>query len=202
MKRRHKNIGQNQKGFSLVEILLAIVILSLIMTPILQVFLSSMSVSNKSRNLLGATEVAQMTLEVLNSKAMDGAGGIQEMITESGAHTLLPALDSYTPVNTAYGSVGFGSHAAFVSAVKASYGSSSAMLCLVSNTSDVKRFALHNVSYNGYTYDVVVSMTSAALQPTDEYFTYDVFLEVFEVKDGVHYNKRLLIMESAVVNKY
>ena len=201
MKRKHKVIGKNQKGFSLVEILLAIVILSLIVTPILQIFVSSMNISNRSRKLLGATEVAQMTLEVLNSKAMEGAGGIQEMITQSGAHVLLPALDTYVPANTSFGSTGFTEHSAFVGALKSAYGNNTSMLCLVSDTESVKRFSLHNVRHNGYQYDVVVSM-EADKEPSDEYFTYDVYLEVFDVKDGNHYNKRLLIMESAVINKY
>ena len=201
MKRENKRIGKNQKGFSLVEILLAIVILALIATPVLQVFVSSMNVSNRSRNLLGATEVAQMTLEVLNSKAMEGTNGIQEMLTDSGAHNLLPALGSYNPVNTPYGSTGFGSHASFVSALKSAYGNNTGMLCLVSDDGTNKRFALHNAVHNGYAYDVVVSMIPDA-EPGDEFYTYDVLLEVYEVKDGTHYNKRLLIMESAVVNKY
>lgn len=205
MKRKHKIFEENQKGFSLVEILLAIVILSLIITPILQVFISSMGVSNRSRELLGATEVAQMTLEVLNSKPMDstpGIQGIRDMLTESGAHTLLPSLDHYTPVNTPYGVTGFSTHASFVSALRSSYGNASEMLCIVSDTTNEKRFSLHNVTHNGYSYDVVVSMTSDAAQPDDKYYTYDVFLEVFEVNDGVHYSERLLIMESAVVNTY
>lgn len=196
----HKIMRKNQKGFSLVEILLAIVILSLVVTPILSVFISSMNISNRSRNLLGATEVAQMTLEVLNSKPMDGAGGIQFMLTDPGQHNILPALEEYKPTNTSFGS-GVSSHNGFVSALKSSYSTNSSELCLFADGGDSKRFSLHNVEHNSVVYDVVVSMTSN-MNPGDMYYTYDVFLEVYEVEEGAHYSNRLITMESAVVNMY
>lgn len=201
MKIKHKIKNAKHAGFSLVEILLAIVILALVITPILQTVLSSMSISNRSRNLLGATEVGQMTLEVLNSKAMEGTGGIEEMLTTSGIR-MLPAISSYVPTKVTYGSLSFSSHSSFVNAIKTNYANNDGKLCFVSNNESVKRFALHNVEHNGLEYDVVVSMTSTASEPTDKYFTYDVYLEVYEVKDGCHYNKRLISMESAVINKF
>lgn len=200
MKNVKKLIKKNQKGFSLVEILLAIVILSLVVTPILQVFVSSMSISGRSRDLLGATEVAQMTLEVLTSKSMDDAGGIKFMLTDPGQHVILPALSSYNPTNTAFGGSA-STHGGFVNSLKSSYSSNTNELCLYADGTDVKRFALHNVEHNNTVYDVVVSMT--ANPPAGAlYYTYDVYLEVFEAEDNVHYSKSLLAMESAVVNKY
>ncbi len=200
MKREKQILKKNQNGFSLVEILLAIVILSLIMTPILQIFVSSMNISNRSRRLLGATEVAQMTLEVLNSKPMDGAGGIQEMLTQAGSYTFLPAMSNYNTTNTSMGSVP-ADHDSFVTALQGSYVTNPNEICITAISEGEKFFALHNIVHNGYVYDVVVSMESNGVT-TDKYFTYDVFLEVYEAEAGNHYSKRLLTMESAVLNKY
>ena len=66
---------KNSKGFSLIEVLLAIVILGLVAAPILQMFVTSAQVNLNSRELMAATEVATMTMEHITSMKMDGGEG-------------------------------------------------------------------------------------------------------------------------------
>lgn len=206
---RKNNHTRKNRGFSLVEILLAIVILALILTPVLQIFTTSMSISNRSKRLLGATEVAEMTLEVLNSKPMEGVEGIQETFATAGSKVLLPAMgSSYVfSVSEDYISAST-SHEQYVIKLK-SYTTSVGVgaSCVYSVEGETLRFSLRNVVHNGYVYDVAISMVPQKNTMTDEYFSYDVFLEVYSAEkrdDGYyhHYDQKLLEMNSAVVNKY
>lgn len=68
------------KGFTLVEVLLAIVILGLIAVPILQMFFSSYKINEKSKRMLTAAELAQTTIEALSSQTYE------ENLTIKGTH--------------------------------------------------------------------------------------------------------------------
>ena len=68
---KKKKGRETNKGFSLVEVLLAIVILGLIAAPILQMFYSSYKINEKSKRLLTAAELAQTTMEALSSQTYD-----------------------------------------------------------------------------------------------------------------------------------
>ena len=71
---------ESNKGFSLVEVLLAIVILGIIAVPILQMFFSSYKINEKSKRMLTAAELAQTTIEALSSQTYD------ENVTIKGTH--------------------------------------------------------------------------------------------------------------------
>ena len=64
---RLKKPGAN-KGFSLIEVLAAIVILGLIAAPVLQMFYSSMAMNLKSKKYLAASELAQTAIENISSQ--------------------------------------------------------------------------------------------------------------------------------------
>lgn len=53
----------NNKGFSLIEVLAAFVLLTLIIGPFFTMFLQSARTNNLSNNILSATTVAQSTME-------------------------------------------------------------------------------------------------------------------------------------------
>ena len=71
---------ESNKGFSLVEVLLAIVILGIIAVPVLQMFFSSYKINEKSKRMLTAAELAQTTIEALSSQTYD------ENLTIKGTH--------------------------------------------------------------------------------------------------------------------
>lgn len=58
-----KDRKQNNKGFSLVEIIVAVVIIALVVGPILHAFYTSAHVNRTSKNMLKATTVAQNVME-------------------------------------------------------------------------------------------------------------------------------------------
>jgi len=192
----------NQKGFSLVEVLLAIVILALVATPILQLFTTSMKISKDSRELMGATDVAQATMEVLTSKPMEGTEGLDALLTDSTSHVIIGSLG----FTTGCGAISYtGDFATFKTMLKDTYSAGVTEQCFYSKSSDALLVSFHGVEYNKQEYDVVVRMRSNGTGG-DKYFTYDVDMEVYSVLNPgsgteVHYNELLVVLEGAVANK-
>ena len=80
----------SRKGFSLVEVLCAIVLLALVATPILQALYSGMVINNKSRKMLAAADLASDTMEFISSLAFNDF-----TYTQSGSTIKVPGLKSY-----------------------------------------------------------------------------------------------------------
>lgn len=201
---KKKNLMRdNQSGFSLIEVLLAIVILALVATPILQIFVSSMNISSDSRRLLGATEVGQAAMEVLNSTTVDDDAALRAGLEAAGVTYLLD--ESYPVVNKGTAS----SHVSFVNNVlKPTMASQVANMCVAdcAASGSVIHYAYHDVDHNGYEYDIVITLTpdAGALANGDEFYTYDVYLEVYasdKGDTGLHYHDLLVKMNGAVFNK-
>lgn len=76
----------NNKGFSLVELLLAIIVLAIVMGPMIESFISSARLNRNSRRLMVATNVAQTITEGFTNKdfedikssisAIEGGGSV------------------------------------------------------------------------------------------------------------------------------
>ena len=62
---------ERNKGFSLVEVLLAIVILGLVATPILSSLFSSLKINKEAKDILIATDLAQSTMEYYESQTYE-----------------------------------------------------------------------------------------------------------------------------------
>lgn len=78
--RRKNNRGQiTDGGFSLLEVLLAVVLLGLIATPILQMFYSSMAMNLKSKRYLAAADLGQSVIEALSAQSWDSSKGTVKM---------------------------------------------------------------------------------------------------------------------------
>jgi prepilin-type N-terminal cleavage/methylation domain-containing protein len=67
MKKRHSN----SKGFSLIELIVAIAILAIVMIPMLRAFAISARTNAKAQNRNKATEAAQNILEVVEANSLD-----------------------------------------------------------------------------------------------------------------------------------
>lgn len=62
---------KGNKGFSLLEILVAIAVLAVVITPVLNSFITSASVNKKAREVMAATDVAQSVIEGLKGRTYD-----------------------------------------------------------------------------------------------------------------------------------
>ena len=78
----------NNKGFSLIECLLAVVLLGLIAAPLLQMFYSSMAMNSKSKKYLAASDLAQTKMEEISARTWEDSEPIM-----TGASSLAGVTD-------------------------------------------------------------------------------------------------------------
>ena len=96
---------KNNKGFSLVEMLVAITILVIVVAPLTKVLVSSSKVNQKTKRVMSATEMAQNMFESIDSKSPEAA--IVELsslvkskdVTLDKAQSLIPGGMSYDKVH-------------------------------------------------------------------------------------------------------
>jgi len=65
----------DNKGFSLIELLIAIVILGIVVVPLMNSFLYSYRVNSRSRQVLEATTLAQNEMEIFENKTVEQLRG-------------------------------------------------------------------------------------------------------------------------------
>ena len=78
---------KKNKGFALVEVLIAITILTVVISPIIFTFVSSSKVNQKSKRVLSATEMAQNMFEAISSKKPE------DSIVELSSLAMSPNVD-------------------------------------------------------------------------------------------------------------
>lgn len=212
------------KGFSLVEVLLAIVILGLVATPILQMFITSAQINLRSRELMAATDVSTALMEYMNGSKFDGDTGIKKVFTDSTITNKIPSL-SYSTAETAdnvtdMGSISSSSAKTFASAVATSRTNRAASSENVvgqdvywgTNGNHVG-VALQNVEYNGYKFDVVIWFNYQGTAG-DTYYTYDIEMIVYSTEtetvfdasgvpsevESSHFENELITMNGSIAN--
>ena len=70
-KQENCNRLQSNKGFTLVEVLVAILVLSIILVPLLSAFVVSANTNAKARRTLRATTLAQNVMEELKAYSLE-----------------------------------------------------------------------------------------------------------------------------------
>lgn len=73
MKKCNMNRKGSNKGFSLIEVLLAVVLLGLIAAPILQMFYSSYAMNLRSRKYLAASDLLQSAMEGISTQTWESS---------------------------------------------------------------------------------------------------------------------------------
>ena len=71
----------NNEGFSLIELLIAIVILSIIVVPLLHSFVTSARTNAKSRNTMHATAIAEDVMEQFEAHTLEEMADTYETAT-------------------------------------------------------------------------------------------------------------------------
>lgn len=69
---KHRNILLDQRGMTLIEIIVSLAILAIIIVPFLTMFLQSTVSTKKSEDILDATYVAQYVMEGIYNDSKDG----------------------------------------------------------------------------------------------------------------------------------
>ncbi len=97
MKKTRRNHLQSNKGFTLVEVLVAIVILGIIIVPLLNAFVMSANTNAKARQLLRSTTIAQNVIEELKAYSIDESASQFNRI-ETGNYVIADSAYSYEAV--------------------------------------------------------------------------------------------------------
>lgn len=176
VKRKKNRINQ---GFSLVEVLLAVVLLAIVMVPLLQAILSSISINAKSRELMAATDCAQTVLEHLEGMKHDE---IKEMFAKSSVSVPFlkdPDGNSYSGSGVSLGTLNPVSQC-FSTSFSNFNSAPKDKRVYYSEMNDF--YAFSNVNYSkGYFFDVVVDMDLAPNNvSTDKYHIYTVTVRVYK----------------------
>ena len=74
MKKVINDVSENNKGFSLLEVLVAVVLLAIIMTPLLSGFVTTARINKSSREYMGGIDVAESVLEGITNKTYKQLG--------------------------------------------------------------------------------------------------------------------------------
>ena len=81
MQERTERRQLNNEGFSLIELLIAIVILSIIVVPLLHSFVTSARTNAKSRNTMHATAIAEDVMEQFEAHTLEEMADTYETVT-------------------------------------------------------------------------------------------------------------------------
>lgn len=133
---------QNNRGFSLVELLIAITILAIVVVPLLHVFLTSADTAAKSRRLRDANKAAQNAVELLQTNSLTtilGANNSAEQ--ETWVHELFGAENALAEV----------------------------VLDADNKDNGVRTLTLDNVQYGGSAYDLRVNFDPTAYQTAGDF---------------------------------
>ncbi len=103
MKKNKMERKGTNRGFSLIEVLCAIVLLGLIAAPFLQMVYSSYSTNLKSKKYLAAADLSQTVMEAISAQTWEGSTGTLKVTTvdEDGNSTVsevtkkIPGLKNY-----------------------------------------------------------------------------------------------------------
>lgn len=179
---------RNNKAFSLLEVMLAVVLLAIIATPIIQTVYTSMSLNVKSRAMMGAMDVGQSLMEYFENSTSE------EIKNELGTNNASVALTciGYTGVASVSSSGSYGAtlddFEDFCRANLLNLSSYGALMTggsmdynfkKVLSYSGDDRYLITNVDYNGFSYSVVVILTSTTASGS---------YSVNEVEVVVYYN--------------
>lgn len=158
----------NNKGFTLVELLIAITILVVIVVPILASIVTSMKVNKKSDDLLNETAVAQTFMEGMqNMKLEEIAEQFSDVTNAGAALSFLPA------------GMGGTVHKEYQNSFTLNNGS---YVFQKSTTGNVYTFGVKDVVYDNKKYDVKVTLDASdyyrTATPSPELYNDKLYVDI------------------------
>lgn len=210
-----KKTSGKEKGFSLIEVLLAIVILGLVAAPILQLFITSMNISNNSKELLAATDVGNVTMEYITGSHFETADtGVKAVFSDTSATKLrIPGLGVICDAAEAPGAASIVSAAKFEEKLKDGSITTTGTKAFFVSQTDYFGTAFFNVKYDDYVFDMLVSFVPN-MESGDKYYTYDVTVDVYvkgettvkdaegkETKVKTNFGTKIVSIDGAIANE-
>ncbi len=196
---------KNNKGFTLIEVLLAIVILSLVSAPILRGFVVTANTSARARKIMEATDVAQLVVEEISAMTFD------KEFTDTLLKTT--STERISSVNyTAEGETLALDDGNFLVYVRDH--AADDKKCYINGTAGAggfKLLAIPNVEYDGKKYDVMIGYRSNSTGGSEKYYTYDIRVQVYDQESGSdeygnptysHFRNQLVELSTQISNKY
>lgn len=166
MIRKDKKQGQQNKGFTLLEVLVAITILSIIVVPLLQAFVTSAGVNAKARREMNATSVAENVIEELKAGTLEdtalqfnGAaeGGFTEMTDAGNLSEVIKYTDAVNGTYT-YGAPD-SSKTTYPSVMDTDPSVENTKMEFVGQTSNEYHFQMKSVKMDSSSFDVAIHLT-------------------------------------------
>ncbi|MCR5118035.1 MAG: hypothetical protein K6B44_00260 [Lachnospiraceae bacterium] len=212
--------GTDNKGITLLEILVSVCLLAIVLMPISSCMLTSLKINLKARALMTATDVGQSLMEDFTEKSfqevlstMNNLSGADktratkqigfsaidnDYYNKSANVTALSFPSTVTSVTNASISVGgtayFNKNLVnnahllndqFKAIMKSAIAADSTMKKLVfASDSDSKMLYMGytGLSSKGKTFDVVITFLPVALNNSDSWYSYEIFMDIYEYK--------------------
>jgi len=190
MKKIIKKLKKTNSGFSLLEILLAVVLLAIVVTPLIQTIYTSMSLNKKSRIQMGATDVGQSLVEYFESQTCDE---IKTLLENNGSTVTIGAINYAAVSKDETGGSWYGSSSSQSMSMEERKKNWTLFAELTAYTSvvaglndryiaykssdDYDFYCINKVSSNGFDYDLVVFITP--IYDTGDYKVYEVQVDVY-----------------------
>lgn len=147
----------NDHGFTLVEILVAVAIVAIIVAPILKSITTSMRVNNKSDKIMNQTAVAQAVMEAVSNESFESVAREFDS-SNTNDLTVLPngMYDVSDPTKCAHSELFINENASEVNTA-VSAGSTE----ITKHASNIYYYGIKGLDYDGKTYDVKVTLDAS-----------------------------------------
>ena len=192
---KKKKKTKNNAGFSLVEVLLAVVLLGLVAAPILQMFYSSYAMNAKSKKYLAGADLLQTVMEGVSAQTWEDSKSVDGKITLSGLQTYYSGLSVGTDnqkLFAIYSSDPVGT------VVEISGAPTGRVVTKTTNGGELTGIKFKNVSYAGYNFSVEYNFDPPTVK-TNKYWTENIEATVYLIENGTE--KEVQSASTQITNK-
>jgi prepilin-type N-terminal cleavage/methylation domain-containing protein len=192
---RKRKKTKSNSGFSLIEVLLAVVLLGLIAAPILQMFYSSYAMNMKSKKYLAGADLLQTVMEGVSAQTWEDSKSVDGKVTLSGLQTYYSGLSVATDNKKLYevycsDAVG--------TITEISGAPTGRVVTKTTNGGELTGIKFSNVSYGGYKFSVEYVFTPPTVK-TNKYWTENIEATVSLIENGTE--KEIQSASTQITNK-
>lgn len=151
------SLTQNQKGFSLIEVIVSMAMLAIIVVPLLSYFVSSTQYNARQKNKQNATFLAQSIIEECKDKTLTDIARSFHITDDTKMEKGFTIVDSASiGGHTSNIQEVYGDHTPITDATKDSYDEATDKF--VNSTDGKLYYAIYNIQRDGNKYDALITM--------------------------------------------